>query len=170
MVFAVAIWLSDIGEQRTSLPKLAPNQPIYYMKEFALTAFDASGTAQHHLAADHLAYFADKSATLTQPKLHVLQGDSQWEVVARDGAVRPDEHIELSHEVHVVHSDVNGGTGFEVTTEALHVDFTAGTAQTEMPVKLVHSQGWIEAQGMQLQFNKKTLNLQNRVRGYYDAQ
>lgn len=171
MAVAVAIWLSDIGDRRTSLPKLSPNQPIYYMKEFALTAFDASGAAQHHLAADHLAYFADKSAQLTQPKLRLIQDGSQWEVVARDGTVRPDEHIELSREVHVVHSDVDvdGGTGFEVTTEALDVDFAAGIAETAMPVKLVHSQGWIEAQGMWLQFNSKTLNLRKKVRGYYDA-
>lgn len=167
---ATAVWLSDIGDQRAALPKLAPNQPIYYMKQFALTAFDASGVAQHHLAAEHLAYYADNSAQLTQPKLRVVQDGSQWDVVAHDGTLRPDDHIELSHQVRVVHSNANGGAGFEVTTETLDVDFVAGIAQTASPVKLVHQQGWLEAQGMHLQFNKKILNLQNKVRGYYDAQ
>lgn len=73
------------------------------------------------------------------------------------------EHLELSQDIRITTEK-----GDEVLMRSASVDFKAGTVLSTEPVKITTAQGVIEAEGVQVSENGRTISFTGRVRAQFD--
>lgn len=73
------------------------------------------------------------------------------------------EHLELSQDIRITTEK-----GDEVTMRSASVDFKAGTVMSREPVRITTAQGVIEAEGLQVSENGRTISFTGRVRTQFD--
>lgn len=73
------------------------------------------------------------------------------------------EHLELSQDIRITTDK-----GEEVLMRSASVDFKAGTVMSKEPVRITTAQGVIEAEGLQVSENGRTISFTGRVRTQFD--
>lgn len=138
--------------------------------------YDDSGAINYTLRATRQFHFKDQSSELQEPFIRMFKdGKSHWNIVAEKGFLAPEEGsnnlqeglIELSGSVEIYSMDEFGNRTV-LTTEALTIDTSQETMQTDMPVEMttpnIHHQG----EGMFAYLNSDELQFDKNNRGRYE--
>ena len=83
--------LYDLDFDDAPTERAAPDAPEAYMENFATVEMDGTGRPRRRIEASHMAYYADRSVELTDPR-YVLFGNEgePWHVQSERGRVSPD--------------------------------------------------------------------------------
>lgn len=163
-VVAAATFYNPLGQYgNLSLGGLSLNGTQITMENPRLTGFrkDARGyevtakTAQQDVRKPGLIDLKDMRARLATD-----EAGSFAKLVTNSGLFDSGkEKLELTDEVRITTS-----RGEEVTLKSASVDLKAGTVVSRQPVKIVTGSGSIEAEGLQVSDNGRTVSFEGRVR------
>lgn len=99
-----------------------------------------------------------------QARLAVDESGASARLVSKMGVFdTTKEHLELSQDIRITTEK-----GDEVLMRSASVDFKAGTVLSKEPVKITTPQGVIEAEGVQVSENGRTISFTGRVRTQFD--
>jgi lipopolysaccharide export system protein LptC len=157
------------------------HDPDLYVERFRAMSFAADGRVSQSLSAERARHFPDDdSIEFTQPAIVMTEpGHPRFAVNADQAIVAGDrETIAFSGNVRAVRDAmpaapkagaVKGADGprgpVTITTEYLRVRPKQGRADTARPVTIEEPRGIIQAVGMELDNQAKTLKLKSGVRG-----
>lgn len=99
-----------------------------------------------------------------QARLTVDESGASTRLVSKLGVFdTTKEHLELSQDIRITTDK-----GDEVLMRSASVDFKAGTVLSKEPVRITTGQGVIEAEGVQVSENGRTISFTGRVRTQFD--
>lgn len=99
-----------------------------------------------------------------QARLAVDESGGSARLVSKMGVFdTTKEHLELSQDIRITTEK-----GDEVLMRSASVDFKAGTVMSREPVRITTAQGVIEAEGVQVSENGRTISFTGRVRTQFD--
>lgn len=99
-----------------------------------------------------------------QARLTVDESGGSARLVSKMGVFdTTKEHLELSQDIRITTDK-----GDEVLMRSASVDFKAGTVLSKEPVRITTGQGVIEAEGVQVSENGRTISFTGRVRTQFD--
>ena len=177
---ALTYWLdAQVQQQPPRRDGSSRHDPDLYVESFRAMSFAADGQVSQSLAAKKAQHFPDDDSTeFTAPAIVLTDpGRPRFSVSADKAAVAGDrETIAFSGNVRAVRdaSATKGGaatpaaapTGpVTVTTEYLRVLPKQGRADTNQAVTIEEPRGIIQAVGMELDNQAKTLKLKSGVHG-----
>jgi LPS export ABC transporter protein LptC len=163
-------WPRDHDDNDDRLP-VADAQADYSMSDFRLSAMNIDGRLGHTLAAQNLYHYADPAqSTLTQPRMEFFEGDRPvWKISAERGVVwEAQREVVLSGEVEVHYTGETPARSFEIRTNELHVWPDDRRARSDEAVRIVQQSGVVNAIGMSAELDRRQIQLESRVRGYYE--
>ncbi|MDP2759576.1 MAG: LPS export ABC transporter periplasmic protein LptC [Sideroxyarcus sp.] len=143
----------------------------FVVDRLSSTVLDPQGTPLFVLFTEKMWHFPDDDSThLQQPHLTRFFGDRPpTEITALRGELsRHGDDAFLRDAVEVLHHSGNGARERRFQTEYLHVQPDRGWAETDRPVRLLDRHYTIDAIGMELDENARTVKLLTQVRGTYE--
>jgi len=143
----------------------------FVVERLSSTVLDARGTPHFVLSAEKMWHFPDDDSThLQQPHLTRFFSDRPpTDISALRGTLsRRGEDVFLQDAVEVLHRSREGARERRFQTEYLHVQPDRGWAGTDQPVRLFDRHNRIDAVGMELDENARTVKLLQQVRGTHE--
>ena len=145
-----------------------PQNPDYFLEDFAATRFGKDGSVVQHLAARKLTHFPDGQPTqVIAPTLTDTQpGKPPTRVRADTGRVSADnEHVYLSGNVVAERDGADGKGKVTLVTEYLHVQPKFEKADTDLRVTITDAAGTHTGGAMEADNKAHTLRMRNGVTG-----
>lgn len=143
----------------------------FVVDQLSATVLNRQGVPHFVLSAQKMWHFPDDDSThVQQPRLIRFFSDRPpTEITAQRGELsRRSEDIFLQDGVEVLQRSENSGYERRFQTEYLHVQPDRGWAETNLPVRLFDRFRTINAVGMELDENARTVKLLNQVKGMYE--
>jgi lipopolysaccharide export system protein LptC len=168
---AAAWWWPRDQDNDDRSPVADSQQADYTMSDFRLSAMNVDGRLGHTLAAQNLYHYAEPAqSTLTQPRMEFFEGDRPaWKISAERGVVLEEQReVVLSGEVEVRYAGETPARSFEIHTNELHVWPDDRRARSDEAVRIVQQSGVVNAIGMSAELDRRQIQLESRVRGYYE--
>ena len=83
--------LYDLDPSDDSTARAAPDAPEAYMENFVSVEMDGTGRPKRRVEASYMAYHADRSVELTDPRYVLFRDDGEpWHVRSEHGRLSPD--------------------------------------------------------------------------------
>lgn len=159
--------------QQVAVAKAPVHDPDYWMKEFAIRNFDASGRLKNEVRGDLARHFPD-SDTFEIERVRMRSWDAQGRLThaSADRALSNADSSEvqlLGHAVVVREGGpVAGGVlepALEVRGEYLHADQRNERLRSDQPVQLTRGEDRLSADGLDYSHKDRILQLGGRVKG-----
>ena len=148
-------------------PELAsPDAPEAYMENFATVEMDGAGRPRRRIEASYMAYHADRTVRLTDPRYVLFREEGEpWHVQSERGRVSPDGSVLwLLGKVDVWRNDASGTRDLDIRTEHLMVQTTSEYAETAEPVTIRTPGSVSSGIGMRAWLDETRFELLSRVR------
>ncbi|MFA7300556.1 MAG: LPS export ABC transporter periplasmic protein LptC [Sideroxydans sp.] len=136
------------------------------------TVLNQQGVPLFVISTEKMWHFPDDDSThLQQPRLLRFFSDRPpTEMTAQRGMLSSHgEDVYLQDAVEVLHRSENGVYERRFQTEYLHVQPDRGWAETDRAVRLFDRNNSIDAVGMELDENARTVKLLSQARGMYES-
>lgn len=143
----------------------------FVVERLSSTVLDVRGAPHFILSAEKMWHFPDDDSThLQQPHLTRFFSDrSPTEISALRGMLSSHgEDVFLQDAVEVLQRSKAGAPERRFRTESLHVQPDRGWAGTDQPVRLDDRHNRIDAVGLELDENARTVKLLQQVRGTHE--
>ncbi|MBI3479801.1 MAG: LPS export ABC transporter periplasmic protein LptC [Nitrosomonadales bacterium] len=143
------------------------HDPDAIVENFSATKLNAQGTPSFIMAAKKMLHYPDDNSTMLeaphitllpagQPAMHAT---AQRGVVSRNGdEVLLHDNVEISREANAQHDALT------VRTDYLHILPEQNLADTDHAVTIIEARNIVQAVGMKMDNNKRTLKLLSQVR------
>jgi LPS export ABC transporter protein LptC len=167
---AVLVWLSMTTNDNDLLQQTSNEDYVeIFMNDFELTAMNENGKPDYILNGSHLKRYANSDDTeVQQPVIHLLQENSQWEIVAEQAIINYKTNtIKLKN--NVVMQQQNTEPTVTIRTQFLSIHTKTQIAQTKAFVELTQGDSRLRSNGMIFNNTNGQLELLSKVHGYYSS-
>ena len=138
----------------------------YYLKNFAMTVFDADGVIVQLLEGGRLTQAPHGGEiSVILPKVTLAGVSSNWILSAESG--RMDAAMVLGNLRNVTAIRGTDAQRLVVTTPVLSLDLKAQTARSKSGVRVTHLDNQIESQMMEIDLTRQHITLSKEVQGVY---
>ena len=167
------LWLlfgsSDAKEQRRLQPGGYNHTSDYSMTNFTMTILDVNGQPSRIIKGQKIAHYPKDDITkITLPIAQFIeeQKDTWLMTSERAETSGKGDEILLLDNVIITRKDNNN---VELHTSKLNLDTIKNTVYTTEAVKMISPYGETNSIGLHAKLSEKTINLNSRVKGQYDA-
>ena len=155
-------------------PATAPvsaDAPAAYMENFVTVEMDDAGKPGRRIEADHLAYHADETVDLSNPRYVLYRAEGEpWRVRSERGRVSADGTVLwLTGEVDIWRNDASGARALDIRTRHLKVLPESDYGETTEPVTISTPAGTSTGVGMRAYLDESRFELLSRVRTRVDG-
>ena len=156
----------DNPTERTS-----PDAPEAYMENFATVEMDGAGRPRRRIEASYMAYHADRTVELTDPRYVLYRDEGEpWHVRSERGRVSPDGSVLwLLGKVDIWRNDASGTRDLDIRTEHLMVQTQSEYAETTEPVTIRTPASVSSGVGMRAWLDETRFELLSQVRTHVDG-
>lgn len=178
-LLSLAVMLWDSSPERLIFPDepLPPALTPYAIIDGAHSRhFDTEGELSYEFVAQTLRHFRidlsrispDDYTTMSQPRLTLYTDELPWFVTAERGRIAEQGGTLTLWQSVRIWQEQEDGQMTELTTDRLIIQPEEKLVHTESEVTIRSIQGLINAQGMTVDLNTKTIQLLNNVRGFHE--
>ena len=148
-------------------PSDAPNA---YMENFVTVEMDGAGKPKRRIEADYMAYHADETVELSNPRYVLYRAEGEpWHVRSERGQVSSDGTVVLlMGKVDIWRNDASGARALDIRTEHLKVLPESEYGETEEPVTIRTPAGTSTGVGMRAYLDETRFQLLSQVRTHVD--
>ena len=145
--------------------------PEAYMENFVTVEMDGAGEPQRRIEADYMAYLADETVELTNPRYVLFRAEGEpWHVRSERGQVSADGTVLLLlGKVEVWRNDASGGRDLDIRTEHLKVLPDSEYGETAEPVTIRMRASTSTGVGMRAYLDETRFQLLAQVRTHVDG-
>ena len=169
----MVLWLifssSDAREYRSAQPAGNSHASDYSMTNFTMTILDVNGQPSRIIKGQKIAHYPEDDITkITFPIAQFIeeQKDTWLMTSERAETSGKGDEILLFDNVIITRKDNNN---VELHTSKLNLDTIKNTLYTTEAVKMISPYGETNSVGLHAKLSEKTINLNSRVKGQYDA-
>ena len=167
------LWLifssSDAIEHRSSQPAADSHTSDYSMTNFTMTILDVNGQLSRIIKGQKIAHYPEDDVTnITLPIAQFIEEQKDTWLMTSDRAETSGkgDEILLLDNVIITRKDNNK---VELRTSKLNLNTIKNTVYTSEAVKMISPYGETSSIGLHAKLSDKTINLNSRVKGQYDA-
>ena len=130
--------LYNLGVRTQVTTQSAPEAPEAYMENFVTVEMDGTGKPRRRIEASYMAYHADRTVELTQPRYVLFRAEGEpWHVRSERGHVSADGTVVwLLGKVDAWRNDAAGARDLDIWSERLKVLPDSEYAETTEPVTI----------------------------------
>ncbi len=145
--------------------------PEAYMEDFVSVEMDSNGWPGRRVEASYMAYQADRTVELTEPRYVLFRDDGEpWHVRSELGRVSPDGTVLwLIGKVDVWRNDASGVRDLDIRTEHLMVLTTTEYGETAEPVTIRTPTSTTTGVGMRAWLGETRFELLSQVQTHVDG-
>jgi lipopolysaccharide export system protein LptC len=170
---AFSFWLERVlRPPATPGETVVKHDPDYIVDGLSAVRMDEQGRVKHTLRAVKMTHFPDDDVTvLVRPRLVTYsEGRAPITVTSLDAQVSANgENVYFENDVRVVRAAVDNQSELTLETAYLHVIPDDNIAKTDRPVTIRNAAGVVNASGLELNSERRVLNLKGRVKAVYQA-
>ena len=167
------LWLifnsSDATEQSSSQSKAYGNTSDYSMTNFTMTILDVNGQASRIIKGQKIAHYPKDDITkITFPIAQFIEKQKDTWLMTSESAETTGKgnEILLLDNVIITRTDNHE---VKLHTSRLNLDTIKNTVYTTEAVKMITPYGETNSVGLHAKLSDKTISLNSRVKGQYDA-
>ena len=167
------LWLifssSDAIEHRSSESAADSHTSDYSMTNFTMTILDVNGQLSRIIKGQKIAHYPEADITkITFPIAQFIEEQKDTWLMTSDRAETSGkgDEILLLDNVIITRKDNNK---VELRTSKLNLNTIKNTVYTSEAVKMISPYGETSSIGLHAKLSDKTINLNSRVKGQYDA-
>ena len=144
--------------------------PDAYMENFVTIEMDGAGKPKRRIEADYMAYHADETVELSNPRYVLYRAEGEpWHVRSERGQVSADGTVLLlMGKVDIWRNDASGARALDIRTEHLKVLPDSEYGETEEPVTIRTPAGTSTGVGMRAYLDETRFQLLSQVRTHVD--
>ena len=144
--------------------------PDAYMENFVTVEMDGAGKPKRRIEADYMAYHADETVELSNPRYVLYRAEGEpWHVRSERGQVSADGTVVLlMGKVDIWRNDASGARALDIRTEHLKVLPESEYGETEEPVTIRTPAGTSTGVGMRAYLDETRFQLLSQVRTHVD--
>ena len=144
--------------------------PDAYMENFVTIEMDDAGKPKRRIEADYMAYHADETVELSNPRYVLYRAEGEpWHVRSERGQVSADGTVVLlMGNVDIWRNDASGARALDIRTEHLKVLPDSEYGETEEPVTIRTPAGTSTGVGMRAYLDETRFQLLSQVRTHVD--
>jgi lipopolysaccharide export system protein LptC len=144
--------------------------PDAYMENFVTIEMDGAGKPKRRIEADYMAYHADETVELSNPRYVLYRAEGEpWHVRSERGQVSADGTVVLlMGKVDIWRNDASGARALDIRTEHLKVLPESEYGETEEPVTIRTPAGTSTGVGMRAYLDETRFQLLSQVRTHVD--
>ena len=163
--------LYDLDFDDAPTERAAPEAPEAYMENFVSVEMDGAGRPRRRIEASYMAYHADQSVELTEPRYVLFRDEGEpWHVRSEHGRVSPDGTVLwLLGKVDIWRNDVAGTRDLDIRTEHLMVRTDSEYAETTEPVTIRTPASVSSGVGMRAWLGETRFELLSQVRTHVEG-
>ena len=141
------------------------------MENFVSVEMDSAGRPGRRVEASYMAFQADRTVELTDPRYVLFRDDGEpWHVQSELGRVSPDGTVLwLIGKVDVWRNDASGTRDLDIQTEHLMVLTASEYGETAEPVTIRTPTGTTSGVGMRAWLGETRFELLSQVRTHVDG-
>ena len=149
----------------------SPDAPEAYMENFVSVEMDGAGRPRRRIEASYMAYHADQTVELTDPRYVLFRDEGEpWHVRSERGRVSPDGTVLwLLGKVDIWRNDDAGTRDLDIRTEHLMVRTTSEYAETTEPVTIRTPASVSSGVGMRAWLDETRFELLSQVRTHVEG-
>lgn len=167
----LTFWLDRVVQpQPPTSDRRLRHDPDYIVQRISGVSLDGRGSVKHTLDAKQMMHYPDDDTThLIEPKFVTFtEARAPITITSREATVSPNgENIYFKNDVRVVRAPDASQSELTVETSYLHVVPDENIAKTDRPVTIRNATIVVTASGLELNSEKRTLELQGRVKGIF---
>ena len=158
--------LYDLDFDDDSTERMAPDAPEAYMENFVSVEMDGAGRPRRRIEASYMAYHADQSVELTDPRYVLFRDEGEpWHVRSEHGRVSPDGTVLwLLGTVDIWRNDASGTRDLDIRTGHLMVLTNSEYAETTETVTIRTPASLSSGVGMRAWLDETRFELLSQVR------
>ncbi|MCY4283763.1 MAG: LPS export ABC transporter periplasmic protein LptC [Thiotrichales bacterium] len=163
------LYAPDFGDH--SAEGASADAPEAYMENFVSVEMDSAGRPGRRVEASYMAFQADRTVELTDPRYVLFRDDGEpWHVQSELGRVSPDGTVLwLIGKVDVWRNDASGTRDLDIQTEHLMVLTASEYGETAEPVTIRTPAGTTSGVGMRAWLGETRFELLSQVRTHVDG-
>ena len=144
--------------------------PDAYMENFVTVEMDGAGKPKRRIEADYMAYHADETIELSNPRYVLYRVDGEpWHVRSERGHVSADGTVLLlMGKVDIWRNDASGARALDIRTEHLKVLPDSEYGETEEPVTIRTPTSISAGVGLRAYLDETRFQLLSQVRTHVD--
>ena len=153
-----------------STERVAPDAPEAYMENFATVEMDGAGRPRRRIEASYMAYHADRTVELTDPRYVLFSDEGEpWHVQSERARVSPDGSVLwLMGKVDIWRNDAAGTRDLDIRTEHLVVQTESEYAETTEAVTIRTPMSVSSGVGMRAWLDETRFELLSQVRTHVE--
>ena len=163
--------LYDLDPDDESIERAAPDAPEAYMENFVSVEMDDAGRPRRRIEASYMAYHADESVELTDPRYVLFRDEGEpWHVQSERGRVSADGSVLwLLGRVDIWRNDALGTRDLDIRTGHLMVLTASEYGETTEPVTIRTPASTSSGVGMRAWLGETRFELLSKVRTHVEA-
>lgn len=158
--------LYKVGARTQVTTQSAQDAPEAYMENFVTVEMDGTGKPKRRIEANYMAYHADRTVELTQPRYVLFRAEGEpWHVRSERGHVSADGTVVwLLGKVDAWRNDAAGARDLDIRSERLKVLPDSEYAETTEPVTIRTPGSMSTGVGMRAWLGETRFELLSQVR------
>ena len=150
--------------------KRPSDAPDAYMENFVTVEMDGAGKPKRRIEADYMAYHADETVELSNPRYVLYRAEGEpWHVRSERAQVSADGTVLLlMGKVDIWRNDASGARALDIRTEHLKVLPDSEYGETEEAVTIRTPAGTSTGVGMRAYLDETRFQLLSQVRTHVD--
>ena len=162
--------LYDLDFDATATAPRSPDAPDAWMENFVSVEMDGAGEPQRRIEADYMAYLADETIELVNPRYVLFRAEGEpWHVRSERGRVSADGSVVLLlGKVDIWRNDASGVLDLDIRTEHLKVLPDSEYGETAEPVTIRTRAGTSTGVGLRAYLDETRFQLLSQVRTRVD--
>ena len=158
--------LYNLGFRAQETARSSPDAPDAFLENFVTVEMDDAGRPRRRIEANYMAYHADQTVELTNPRYVLFRAEGEpWHVRSERGHVSADGTVVwLLGKVDVWRNDASGARDLDIWTERLKVLPDTEYAETTEPVTIRTPGSISTGVGMRAYLDETRFQLLSQVR------
>ena len=164
-------FLYDLDFDGDSSVRAAPDAPEAYMENFVSVEMDGAGRPRRRIEASYMAYYADRTVALTDPRYVLFSDEGEpWHVRSERGRMSPDGSVLwLLGKVDIWRNDAEETRDLDIRTEHLMVRTASEYAETTELVTIRTPSSTSSGVGMRAWLDETRFELLSQVRTHVEG-
>ena len=162
--------LYDLDFDAPATAPRSPDAPDAWMENFVSVEMDGAGEPQRRIEADYMAYLADETIELVNPRYVLFRAEGEpWHVRSERGRISADGSVVLLlGKVDIWRNDASGVLDLDIRTEHLKVLPDSEYGETAEPVTIRTRAGTSTGVGLRAYLDETRFQLLSQVRTRVD--